>query len=294
MRDAQPHHQTSPVVAVPPGVKPDAPPPADEADGDKLTGLTEQEAVERLRIEGPNELPTEERRSFVAALASVVREPMTALLIACGAIYFVLGDRHEAAMLLGFVAFIVVITLFQERKTERAIDALRELASPRALVIRDGGRRRIAGHDVVRDDIVVLAEGDRVPADGIVLSTAHCTIDESLLTGESVAVSKREWRSEATAGRPGGDNLPFVYGGTLVVQGSALALVTATGERSEMGRIGRSLGATVTEATRLQLETRGLVWKLAVLGAALSLIVALAYAFTRHDLLGGPPSCWSC
>jgi Ca2+-transporting ATPase len=261
--------------------------PADDAQRDKLTGLTEQEALERLRIEGPNELPSERRRSFLAALGSIVREPMTALLIACGAIYFVLGDHHEAAMLLGFVAFIVLITLFQERKTERAVDALRELASPRALVVRDGRRRRIGGREVVRDDIVVLAEGDRVPADGVVLSTIHCTVDESLLTGESVPVSKREGRGEVTSARPGGDNLPFVYGGTLVVQGTALVRVTATGERSEMGRIGRSLGTTVTEATRLQRETRGLVWKLALVGAALSLMVTLAYALTRHDLVVG-------
>ncbi|HEX7940336.1 MAG TPA: HAD-IC family P-type ATPase, partial [Gemmatimonadaceae bacterium] len=257
------------------------------ADIEALTGLSEFEALERLRTDGPNELPSQERRTFVHAFLEVVREPMTALLLACGGIYFFLGDSHEAAMLLGFVAFIVVITLYQERKTERAIEALRELASPRALVIRDGRRQRIAGRDVVRDDIVVLAEGDRVPADGIVLSTAHCTVDESLLTGESVAVSKREWRSEPLDGRPGGDNLPLVYAGTLVVRGSALVKVTATGERSEMGRIGRSLGTTVTEETRLQHETRALVWKLAVLGGALSLAVALTYAVMRHDLIGG-------
>ncbi len=256
-------------------------------DVDSLSGLSEFEALERLRTDGPNELAAQERQTFSHALVDVVREPMTALLLACGAIYFFLGDSHEAAMLLGFVAFIVVITLYQERKTEHAIAALRDLASPRALVIRDGRRQRIAGRDVVRDDIVVLAEGDRVPADGIVLSTAHCTVDESLLTGEAMAVSKREWHGEALDGRPGGDHQPRVYAGTLVVQGTAHAKVTATGERSEMGRIGRSLGATVTESTRLQLETRGIVWRLAAVGGALSFAVALTYAIQRHDLVAG-------
>ena len=254
---------------------------------DLPTGLSELEALERLRTDGPNELPAQERRTFAHALLDVVREPMTALLLACGGIYLFLGDSHEAAMLLGFVAFIVVITLYQERKTERAIEALRDLASPRALVVRDGRRVRIAGRDVVRGDVVVLAEGDRVPADGIVLSTAHCTVDESLLTGESVAVGKREWRGEPVGGRPGGDNGPLVYAGTLVVQGTAVAKVTATGERTEMGRIGRSLGTTVVEDTRLQQETRGLVWKLAIVGAALSIAVALAYAILRADIVGG-------
>jgi Ca2+-transporting ATPase len=254
---------------------------------ESLTGLSGFEALERLRSDGPNELATQDRQSFGHAVLDVLREPMTALLLACGAIYFFLGDSREAVMLLGFVAFIVVITLYQERKTERAIEALRDLASPRALVIRDGRQQRIAGRDVVRDDVVVLAEGDRVPADGIVLSTAHCTVDESLLTGESVAVSKRDWQGEALDGRPGGDDQPLVYAGTLVVQGIAIAKITATGERSEIGRVGRSLGMTTTESTRLQLETRGIVWKLALLGGALSLAVALAYAVQRQDLIGG-------
>jgi Ca2+-transporting ATPase len=254
---------------------------------ESLTGLSGFEALERLRRDGPNELATQDRQSFGHAVLDVLREPMTALLLACGAIYFFLGDSREAVMLLGFVAFIVVITLYQERKTERAIEALRDLASPRALVIRDGRQQRIAGRDVVRDDVVVLAEGDRVPADGIVLSTAHCTVDESLLTGESVAVSKRDWQGEALDGRPGGDDQPLVYAGTLVVQGIAIAKITATGERSEIGRVGRSLGMTTTESTRLQLETRGIVWKLALLGGALSLAVALAYAVQRQDLIGG-------
>ena len=256
------------------------------ADAAEITGLTDDEATRRLRAEGPNELPSRERRTLSHALVDVVREPMTALLMACGGIYVVLGDAHEAAMLLGFVVFIVIITLYQERKTERAIEALRELASPRALVIRGGARRRIAGREVVRDDVIVLSEGDRVPADGVVLATSHCTIDESLLTGESVAVAKREWHGE-DAGRPGGDHLPFVYAGTLVVQGTAVARVTATGARTEMGRIGRTLGATATEETRLQRETRGLVWKLALVAGALSIAVAVIYGVSRSNVIGG-------
>ena len=251
-----------------------------------MSGLTEDEAARRLRAEGPNELPSGERRTLARAFADIVREPMTALLLACGGIYVVLGDAREAAMLLGFVVFIVVITLYQERKTERAVEALRELASPRALVIRGGVRRRIAGRDVVRDDVIVLSEGDRVPADGIVLATTSCTIDESLLTGESVAVAKSEWHGEE-AGRPGGDRVPYVYAGTLVVQGAAIARVTATAGRTEMGRIGRTLGATATEQTRLQRETRSLVWKLAVLGGVLSVAVAVIYALSRQNVTGG-------
>jgi len=254
-----------------------------------VAGLSSAEAAARLRDEGANELPSSRRRGLLAGLLEVVREPMTALLLGCGAIYFVLGDRQEATMLLGFVVLIVGITLYQERKTERAIEALRDLASPRALVIRDGAQRRIAGREVVRGDVMVLVEGDRVAADGVVLSTSACSIDESLLTGESAPVRKREpegTEAEAPA-RPGGDDLPFVFAGTLVVQGAALARVTATGARSEMGRIGRALGATPVEDTRLQRETKSLVGKLAVVAGALSVLVVVAYGLTRHDWLHG-------
>ncbi len=119
-------------------------------DVETIQGLSAAQAAERLARAGFNELPAGRVRTFWDGLLDVAREPMTALLIGCGAIYFVLGDRTEATMLLGFVLLIVGTTLYQERKTERAIDALRELASPRALVIRDGRRQRIAGREVVR------------------------------------------------------------------------------------------------------------------------------------------------
>lgn len=255
-------------------------------DLETIQGLSTAETAERLARDGFNELPVGRTRTLWRGLIDLAREPMTALLIGCGAIYFVLGDRSEAGMLLGFVLLIVGTTLYQERKTEHAIDALRDLASPRALVIRDGRQQRIAGRDVVRGDMLVLNEGDRVAADGVVLSTSDCAIDESLLTGESAPVSKAEW-DQQTAGPPGGEDLPFVYAGTLVVRGAAVVRITATGEHTEMGRIGRVLGITPTERTHLQRETKRLVWKLALVAGALSLLVVLVYGFTRHDWLQG-------
>ena len=252
-----------------------------------LDGLTSAEAARRLDADGPNELPDARRPGFWRSLAEVAREPMTALLLGCGAIYAVLGDRQEALMLLGFVVVIVVITVYQERRTERAVEALRDLASPRARVIRDGKQTRIAGREVVRGDVMLLSEGDRVPADGTVLSTSSCHVDESLLTGEAAAVRKAEWDGMTRADRPGGDDLPFVYAGTLVVQGAAAARVTATGALTEMGRIGRMLGATPVEETALQRETKALVWKLAIVAGALSVMVAVVYGLTRHSWLDG-------
>ena len=245
-------------------------------------GLSEGEAAARLRAEGPNELSGASRLPILASAAGILREPMTALLLGCGAIYFFIGDRQEALMLLGFVLLIAAITLFQETKTERALVALRTMASPRALVIRGGRRRRIAGREVVRGDLLVLAEGDRVPADAFVLSTAGCAADESLLTGESAPVRKRAWGGAEPFGRPGGEDRPFVYAGTLVVQGGARARACAVGARTEMGRIGALLSAGeggAPPATRLQQETRRLVFRIAVAAGALSLL-----AFVLHGL----------
>src|SRR5512136_2409081 len=155
-----------------------------------LQGLTDQEALERLGEDGYNELPTSKKRTSLHILLEVVREPMFLMLIACGLLYLFLGDREEALMLMGFVAVIIGITFYQEQKTERALEALRDLSSPRALVIRDGRQQRIAGREGVCDDIVLLSEGDRVPADARLLIATNMSIDESLLTGESIPVSK--------------------------------------------------------------------------------------------------------
>ena len=133
-----------------------------ELDVSKLTGLSDQEAANRLKTRGYNELPSSKPRSVLAMAFEVVREPMFLLLIASGAIYLVLGDVEEALILLSFVFVIIAITIYQEHKTERALEALRDLSSPRALVIRGGQQKRIAGREVVPDDIILLAEGDRV------------------------------------------------------------------------------------------------------------------------------------
>ena len=142
-----------------------------------ITGLSEREAMTRIKDEGYNELPSTKERSIFAIAVDVAREPMFLLLVGCGTIYLFLGDVQEAIMLLGFVFVVVGITLYQERKTERALEALRDLSSPRALVIRDGRQVRIPGREVVRGDIIVLNEGDRVPADAALLSCINLMVD---------------------------------------------------------------------------------------------------------------------
>ncbi|HEY9598578.1 MAG TPA: cation-transporting P-type ATPase, partial [Cyanophyceae cyanobacterium] len=142
----------------------------------QFTGLSDQEAADRLKQDGYNELPSTQHRSFLAIALEIVQEPIFLLLVACGVIYLFLGDAQEALILLGFVFFIVGINLYQEQKTERSLEALRDLSSPRALVIRDGERQRIAGREVVRSDLIVLSEGDRVPADAVLLWSTCLTV----------------------------------------------------------------------------------------------------------------------
>ena len=255
-----------------------------------VAGLSEQEAIAQLKREGYNELPSSQSRSLLIIAWDIIQDPIFLLLVGGGIIYWVLGDLQEALILLGFVFFIMGIGLYQEGKTEHALEALRDLSSPRALVVRDGERKRIAGREVVQGDIVVLAEGDRVPADAIMLSGSNLSTDESLLTGESLPVRKVAAVIDAKDGkmaRPGGDDLPFVYSGTLVVQGQGVAQVLAIGAHTEMGKIGNALQTVKPESTPLQREMNRLVSRL--FGIALSLCVAIVvvYGLTRGDWLKG-------
>ncbi|MDO8930406.1 MAG: HAD-IC family P-type ATPase, partial [Bacteroidota bacterium] len=209
------------------------------------------------------------------------------LLVACGVLYLVLGDVQEGLMLMGFVIFIMGIEFYQEKKTEKALDALKDMASPRALVIREGIEKRIAGRDVVTDDLVILQEGDRVPADATVLYSVNLMADESLLTGESVSVRKSEWNGIDKNTHPGGDDLPFVYSGSMIVQGNGIVKVTAIGSNTEIGKIGKALDSVVEEPTKLKTEMAILVKRLAIIGVLMCVLVIVVYTLTRGDLLKG-------
>ncbi len=254
------------------------------------TGLDPAEAARRLAAEGPNELPRRETRTLPGIVAEVLREPMLALLLGGGVVYLLLGSMQEAAILLAFAILSVAITVVQEMRTERVLEALRDLTSPRALVVRGGARLRIAGRDVVRGDLVAVSEGDRVPADGRIVEAQDLEADESLLTGESVPVRKRAAGpadSSATPPRPGGEDLAYVFSGSLVVRGTGLVEIAATGSRSEIGRIGEALGTLERETPRLQAQTRRAVRIFAIGGGLVSLLVVLLHGLTRGAWLDG-------
>ena len=241
-----------------------------------------------MQQEGPNELPAQKKRSLLTIGFEVVREPMFLMLVAAGSLYLLMGEPADALMLLGFVFVVMAITIIQERRTERALEALRDLSSPRALVIRDGVHRRIAGREVVRGDLVVLSEGDRVPADGLLRRGINLSADESLLTGESVPVRKVPSADARALDTPGGDDLPSVFSGTLVTAGQGIAEIVATGLRSELGKIGKALQQVEPEPTLLQKETGRLVRTFAIVGLMACALVVVAFALTR----GGGADVW--
>lgn len=254
-----------------------------------VAGLSAADAEERLRRDGYNELPSEMHRGILPIVLDVVREPMFLLLVASGLLYFLLGDISEGLMLMSFVVLVIGITVYQEQKTERALEALRNLASPRALVIRDGVQQRIPGREVVTGDMVVLCEGDRVPADGLLRIANNITVDESLLTGESVPVRKVAGSGEmpAVAERPGGDDQPAVYSGTLVVSGQGLMQVGSTGALTEMGKIGTVLQTVERSGTRLKREIDRIVRVIALAGISLCAIIVVVYGLTRGNWIEG-------
>ena len=198
---------------------------------------------------------------------------MLSLLAAAGLINFILSEALDASILMLTVFIVVGITLYQERRSERALIALRDLSSPRALVIRDGIETRIPGRDVVRGDLVILSEGDRVPADSQLLSASNLSADESMLTGESLSVLKK-------SGDP-------VYSGTLIVKGYGRAIVESTGAKTEIGKIGTALQGIEIERTHLQKEIDRIVRVIYVLAIVVSIAVVIIYGATRGNWLEG-------
>jgi Ca2+-transporting ATPase len=248
-------------------------------------GLSREEAARRLAADGPNELPRPPQRTTWRIALEVAREPMFQLLAAAVAVYLVLGDLSEASVLLAFLGVIVAITLVQERRTERVLEALHDMTSPRALVWRDGQRERIAGVAVVCGDVLELVEGDRVPADARLVEANDLLVDESLLSGESLPIAMHAASGPGDASA--GEGATVVRAGTMIVAGQGRAEVTATGARSEIGRIGKVLGAIETETTPLARQTRQLVRWFSTLGLVVSVAVGALYVATHDDWLGG-------
>lgn len=243
--------------------------------------LSELEAQTRLRTYGPNVLPGTRKRTLLLIALETLREPMILLLVVTSIVYFLIGDLREAVAILASILVVIGISIFQKRRTERTLEALRDLTSPRALVMRAERTRRIPARDVVPGDVVIFGEGDRVPADAQLVESALLAIDESLLTGESFPVEKHAALADQT------DNAAQVYSGSLVVRGHGIAVVTATGSLSEIGKIGVHLSTVVTESTTLEREISRIVRTFGLVSLVVCVLVAGIYGFVRGDWTKG-------
>lgn len=242
------------------------------------TGLTNIQAKEALTRFGYNELPTRASKNILKVALDVLKEPMFILLICCGLLYVIMGDYREGSILLSATLVIIFITFYQQQKTERALESLKSLSSPRALVIREGVEKRIPGRELVPGDIILLNEGDRIAADATIIQSFNLQIDESMLTGESVPVKKN---IKTTLNSEEG----LAFSGTLVVKGRGVAKVFATGLHTNFGKIGSSLASIKQTDTRLQLEMKLLIKKLFLVGVLISMGVMVAFYFSRGNLI---------
>lgn len=255
-----------------------------------LRGLSQVEADRRLESIGHNELPNSAGRGILRIVFETMREPIFALLIGAAALYLLLGDLGEGLFLLGGALATIGLVVLQEARSERALAALRDMAQPHARAIRDNVERSIPSRQLVPGDIVLVAEGERLPADGVLAAGDVLSVDESALTGESAPVSKRLLGPEETLDpetAPGAETGPYLFSGTLVVRGQAVAQIIRTGPRTALGKIGVSLASISQEPTPLQKTAGRLVTWLGVFALGFCGVVAVIYGLLRGDWVGG-------
>ena len=257
---------------------------------DELHGLTALEAEQRLASVGANEIEATGRRNLWRIVRDTLREPMFLLLAGAAVLYLALGDLGEGLFLTVGAVVAIGLVVIQEARSEGALAALRDLAQPWARVIRDGTERRIPTRELVPDDILLIGEGERLPADGVLSAGDVLGVDESTLTGESAPVSKEPAAADVRLDdwpEPGAETGPFLFAGTLVVRGQGVVRVVRTGPRSALGRIGRSLAGIAQEPSPLQKTAGRLVGVLGGVAIVFCGVVALTYGLLRDDWIGG-------
>ncbi len=247
--------------------------PAMPAAPDEPAGLSSDEARAQLARDGPNRLPQGPRRTLWVVLWAAVTQPMFLLLLAAAAVYALLGSVLDAATLLASVVVVAAITVYQDLRTERVLQTLKDLARPRARVRRDGQVRVLASVDLVRGDQLLVAEGDRLACDARLVQVQSLLLDESLLSGESAPVLK--------------DAQQPLHTGSLVVAGEGVALVTATGAHTTLARIGKQLQQIVPRESRVQAELKQVVRRVAAVAAVTCLLAAAIYAWRYGSAVQG-------
>jgi Ca2+-transporting ATPase len=251
---------------------------------DTASGLTSVEVAALQARYGPNVIASASDRLWRRTAHDVLTEPMFLLLLIAAALYGLLGDTPQAITLLAFVLAVVLLTAFQSHRTASVLRALRDLSAPRAHVLRDGKRVSVSAVQLVPGDIVFVEEGAKIPADGTLMEAHELSIDESLLTGESIAVDKHPGLAGGMLQEPTSNML---FSGTMVVRGQGCMTVTATGAHTQLGRIGMQLADVREPSSPLQLEIRTFVRRFATLALIICALLVLAYRWRTDAWLPG-------
>lgn len=248
-----------------------------------MNGLTTTEAKKRQEEYGKNQLTVEKKESFFHKVLHIILEPMFLLLIIAAIIYFILGEPRDGAIMLIFVIGIISIDVIQEWKTDKTLNALKNLSAPHCTVIRDGEEVVIESIDLVPGDVMIIAEGVKIPADGEVIKSSDLCVDESSLTGEAEGV----WKVSTQQVEPSKDywRKDYCYAGTLVTQGSAYIRVDKIGAMTEYGKIGEGVANAPESPTPLQIQTATLVKTCAIIAAVLFILVGIITFFNIPDHL---------
>ena len=250
----------------------------------KIQGLTSEQAKKLQQKYGKNELVPKKKQSFLIKALHIISEPMFLLLIIAAVIYFILGEPRDGMIMLIFVVGIISIDIIQEWKTDKTLSALKDLSAPHIKVLRDGTEKIIASSDLVPDDVMLIVEGVKIPADGIVLKASDLCIDESSLTGEAEGV----WKTTTEAACENSTDYwrkDYCYAGTLVTQGSGVILVDKIGASTEYGKIGTDIASAPENPTPLQKQTGKLVRLCAFIVAIFFVLVGILTYYNIPDHL---------
>ena len=248
--------------------------------GDAVLGLTDEEAALRLEKYGPNRLPAPKGRHPVLRFLSHFHNVLIYVLIGAGLVTALLQHWIDTAVILAVVIVNALIGYIQEGRAEQAMAAIRNMLSPHASVLRGGHRLTVEGEALVPGDIVLLEAGDKVPADLRVIQANNLQVQEAILTGESLPVSKQI--EPVAADVPLGDRKSMLFSGTLVAAGTARGVVTATGKNTEIGRISGLLGDVQTLSTPLMIQIAGFARWLTVMILLISLVLLIFGYFVDH------------
>ncbi len=229
---------------------------------ESFLGLTESDVVLSRMENGTNSLEHQNKNNLIASLIDMIKEPMFLLLLTATSIYFITGEYGDGIFMTAAIVLVSTISLYQESRSRNAIESLIKLTQPKSKVIREGKVQEVPSEEIVLGDLIQTEEGTFIPADGVILQSNDFSVNESILTGESLSVFKNEKTENK-----------LVYQGTIVASGLAICKVTAIGKQTELGKIGNSLANITEEKTPLQIQIGNFVKKMSLIGLSIFFIV---------------------